>query len=474
MRRAAEVLEGLRRHRATWRLVIGSATAGLVLAAVAVALTGPWDSGRRAAERAQAAEAGRDPAAPEDGGVTVPGAVTVLDPLDGSAPEYAPDAVRRLLEPALSDAALGDGTTAAVVDLATGETLYADHAGTGRAPASTVKIITAVTALNALGPEHRLATTAVWDADGERVVLVGGGDPTLTADDLTALAERTAAALADRGADRVRVAYDTSLYPGGGERHPIGINDNIAAITPLQVNEGRLDGSTHGPAPRADDPAADAADAFTEALTAAGVRVSGDPADRKAPDDAERLAVVRSAPLSSLVERMLTNSDNDLAEALARHTALATGERADSEGLGRAMAAQLDDLGLAHDGARVVDGSGLDRDGRLTAELLTQALATAADPGRPELRSALTGLPVAGFTGTLAGRYDGDGGDGGSGLVRAKTGTLTGVNTLAGTAGTPDGRVLAFAFLAADTTDADAAEAALDRAAGALAACGCA
>ncbi len=467
------MLESLRRHRATWRIVIGSATAGLVLAAVAVALTGPWDSGRRAAERAHAAEADtrRDPSG-ADAGVTVPGAVSVLDPLDGTAPEYTAEAVRRVLGPALTDGALGDGTTAAVVDLTTGETLYADHATTGRAPASTVKIITAVTALNALGPDHRLATTVRWDEDGGRVFLVGGGDPTLTADDLTDLAERTAAALADRGAGRVRVAYDTSLYRGGGERHPIGVNDNIAAITPLMVNEGRTDGSSHGPAPRADDPAAEAADAFADALATAGARVGGDPADRKAPDDAEELAVVRSAPLSSLVERMLTDSDNDLAEALGRHTALAGGERADFEGLGRAMSAQLDDLGLAHDGARLVDASGLDRDGRLTAELLTRALATAADPGRPELRSALTGLPVAGFTGTLASRYGDEGADG-SGVVRAKTGTLTGVNTLAGTAGTPDGRVLAFAFLAADTTDPDAAEAALDRAAGALAGCGC-
>ncbi|MGK5695953.1 D-alanyl-D-alanine carboxypeptidase, partial [Streptomyces sp. URMC 128] len=87
----------------------------------------------------------------------------------------------------------------------------------------------------------------------------------------------------------------------------------------------------------------------------------------------------------------------------------------------------------------------------------------------PELRPALTGLPVAGFTGTLTTRYT----DGAGGVVRAKTGTLTGVNTLAGTVVDRDGRLLAFSFMANDTNDPAAAQTALDRAATTLAACGC-
>ncbi len=95
-------------------------------------------------------------------------------------------------------------------------------------------------------------------------------------------------------------------------------------------------------------------------------------------------------------------------------------------------------------GAAFKDGSGLNRDDRLTADLLTALLAKAADPAHPELRPVLTGLPVGGFTGTLPSRYA----DGAAGVVRAKTGTLTGVNTLAGTVVDQDGRLLAFAFLA--------------------------
>src|SRR5690606_37435918 len=148
-----------------------------------------------------------------------------------------------------------------------------------------------------------------------------------------------------------------------------------------------------------------------------------------------------------LVERMLTHSDNDLAESLAREVAVAAGKPGSFRGASEAVREQLAELGVPLTGSRFGDGSGLDRDDRATAGLLTDLLARAADPGRPELRAVLTGLPVAGCNGTLAGRYtDGDA-RAGAGLVHAKTGTLSGVNTLAGTVVDADGRLLAFAFL---------------------------
>lgn len=182
-----------------------------------------------------------------------------------------------------------------------------------------------------------------------------------------------------------------------------------------------------------------------------------------------------SPPLSALVERMLTYSDNDIAEALARQTALASGVRADFAGGGTAIGAQLKKLGLPTAGAVFHDGSGLDRTDKLTARLLTALLTKAADPTRPGLRPALTGLPVARFTGTLSTRFvDGPAG-GAAGVVRAKTGTLSGVNTLSGMVVDQDGRLLAFAFLTADPNSPEAApvQAALDRVATALAGCGC-
>ncbi len=179
---------------------------------------------------------------------------------------------------------------------------------------------------------------------------------------------------------------------------------------------------------------------------------------------------MRSAPLAAQVERMMTNSDNDIAETLARQTALATGGEGSFAGGGAAIRSELERLGVPLKGVRFADGSGLGRGDRLSARTLTRLLTLAADPRRPELRPVLTGMPVAGFSGTLSGRA----GDGAAaGLVRAKTGTLTGVNTLAGTAVDAEGRLLAFAFLAEGTPAKEPAESALDRLAATVASCGC-
>ncbi|MEK9809087.1 MAG: D-alanyl-D-alanine carboxypeptidase, partial [Candidatus Nanopelagicales bacterium] len=85
----------------------------------------------------------------------------------------------------------------------------------------------------------------------------------------------------------------------------------------------------------------------------------------------------------------------------------------------------------------------------------------------------LLGLPVAGLTGTLADRFVGAETAAAAGFVRAKTGTLIEVSTLSGTVVDRDGRLLAFAFMSDATTDIPDSRVALDRAAAALAACGC-
>jgi D-alanyl-D-alanine carboxypeptidase/D-alanyl-D-alanine-endopeptidase (penicillin-binding protein 4) len=358
--------------------------------------------------------------------------------------------------------------------MSTGKLLYGTGGDQAVTPASTTKIATAVAALSALGPDRRLTTRTALEPDTGELILVGGGDPTLTAHpkaggwaSLRTLAADTATALEQRGIDKITLSYDSTLYAGPA-LHPIGVNENLARVSALTVDEGRINNSASGPAARVGDPAADAAAKFAGLLKAAGIRTTA-PGPSKATSRAETLASVSSPPLSDLVERMLTNSDNDIAEALARQTALGTGRPASFDGGAKAIAAQLRKLGLPLTGAAFHDGSGLNRDDRLTANLLTALLVKAADPAHPGLRPVLTGLPVAGFTGTLATRYT----DGAAGLVRAKTGTLTGVNTLAGTVVDADGHLLAFAFLASNTANPLEAQAALDKTATALAGCGC-
>ncbi|MFF4170071.1 D-alanyl-D-alanine carboxypeptidase/D-alanyl-D-alanine-endopeptidase [Streptomyces sp. NPDC001744] len=458
-----------------WQLAAGSAALGLAVAATAVTLAGPWDSGQRTAERTRAAAPATGgarhaphpaPAAPRRP-APAPSAPGVLTAPAGRPAAGRPADLAAVLAPLLADPGLGPLRTASVVDTATGRQLYGEGAATPMTPASTVKIATTAAALSALGPDHRIPTTVTATADGKTVTLTGGGDPTLDPARLRALATDTARALGARGRAAVRLAYDTSLYPGP-RLHPIGPNENIAPVTALMTRGGRLDDSATGPAPRGDDPARDTATAFAALLTRAGVRVTGDPAPGRAPGTAP-LARTYSAPLADLVERTLTNSDNDLAEALARQTALAHGLPASFDGAGKAVRDELAKLGLPVTGTRFADGSGLDRRDRVTAALLTALLTRAADPARPVLRPLLTGLPVGGFTGTLADRFDTAPTASGAGLVRAKTGTLTGVNTLAGTVVAPDGRLLAFAFLAGRTPSPHEAQPALDRLSAALA-----
>lgn len=395
----------------------------------------------------------------------------------GSAPAPTKAALADVLAPLLKDPSLGRKHTASVRDVATGKQLYATGAGEAVTPASTVKLASAAAALSTLGADHRIATRTVLEPDSADLALVGGGDPTLTARkaaegnaSLHTLADKTARELRERDKDKVRLAYDASLY-SGPKLHPISPNENISPVSALMVDEGRLDDSERGPAPRTTEPAKDAAHAFADLLRDRGIKIDGEVKKTTASDRAEELARVQSPPLSALVERTLMNSDNDIAEALVRHTARAAGEPASFDGAAKAVKKQLKKLGLPVGKAKFADGSGLDRADKVTAELLTEVLARAADPDRPELRPVLTGLAVAGFTGTLRDRYAED--SPGTGLVRAKTGTLTGVNTLAGSVVDADGRMLVFAFTASDTVDPHAAQATLDRLAAAVANCGC-
>nr|WSY52815.1 D-alanyl-D-alanine carboxypeptidase/D-alanyl-D-alanine-endopeptidase [Streptomyces sp. NBC_00886] len=479
----------LPRPNRTWQFTAVAATAGMALAAGVVTAAGPWDSsGQRTAERDYAAaqersggvDHGRNSDTSAKAPRPAPSAASVLVGLGGSAStvKSAPtgNVLADVLTPLLGNSALGTRHTAAVVDVSTGKRLYGVGADDALTPASTTKIATAVAALSALGADHRFTTRTALESDTKELVLVGGGDPTLTAHQdaggwasLRTLADDTAATLKKRGVREVTLSYDTTLY-AGALLHSIGVNDNLAPVSPLSADEGRTDDSSSGPVPRVTDPAADAARKFAGFLQEHGIKTTS-PGPSKATGRADTLATVSSPPLSDLVERMLTNSDNDIAEALARQTAVATGRRADFDGGAAAIDAQLRKLQLPVKSAAFNDGSGLDRDDRLTADLLTALLVKAGDPSHPELRPVLTGLPIAGFTGTLTSRYTDA--TGAAGVVRAKTGTLTGVNTLAGTVVDKDGQLLAFAFLTSNTTNPLEAQAALDRTATALAACGC-
>jgi D-alanyl-D-alanine carboxypeptidase/D-alanyl-D-alanine-endopeptidase (penicillin-binding protein 4) len=193
-----------------------------------------------------------------------------------------------------------------------------------------------------------------------------------------------------------------------------------------------------------------------------------------APPGAAVLGEVESVPTARLVEQALRSSDNVLAETLAREVALARGAEPSFAGAAQAVLDALAAGGFDVAGSNLVDGSGLSTLDKVPAGLLAALLARAADPAAPidRLRPLITGLPVAGGEGTLDDRFADGPSSAGRGFVRAKTGTLTDVSSLAGVAVTQDGRQVVFALLSTGTSPA-LARPQLDAFAATLRNCGC-
>ena len=460
--------------------VLAAALAALVLAAGTVGAVALRDS--RAADGASAGEQERAPMAPPpsapDRGALLPEA--------GGADEPAPTAagLSALVDAALADPALGGQLAVSVVDVAAREAVLERDAGSLLLPASTAKIVTSVAALTSLDPQRRLQTRVLAGPEPGDVVLVGGGDTTLARDRdsrrstedarLDLLAARVLAVLGPTPPRRVLV--DDTLYSGpplGPGWKPSYVTEgSVAPVMALMVDGGRVRPDRRA---RHGDPALAAGEDFAELLEVPGLAVLRG----TAPAGAAELAAVEGPPVTSLVERMLTASDNDLAEALARQVALAEGQPASFSGAAQALSASaarvLEPLGIDAGAVRLADGSGLSRDNLLAPGALTRLLASVSG-GEPGLLSpVLTGLPVAGFDGTLTDRYR-EGPQGvGAGVVRAKTGTLMGVSALSGVVRTADGRLLAFALTATGVpaSGTRAAEQVLDRLAASFATCGC-
>jgi serine-type D-Ala-D-Ala carboxypeptidase/endopeptidase (penicillin-binding protein 4) len=409
----------------------------------------------------------------------VEAAAPVLAALGSEAPTPDADVLAAELEPLLASPALGAGVSASVVDVATGESLLDLDADTPAVPASTAKLLTAVAALTTLDPETTFETTVVAGELPGEVVLVGGGDPTLstTAPSLTYPGAPTVADLAAQvraalpaGTQVTRVVVDSSLFTGPLTAVGWGPGDApssyAAPVTATAVDGARV---RPGEPARSGQPGLDAGAALADALGVPGATIALD----VAPAGAETLGTVESAPVARLVEQALSQSDNLLAETLARHVALARDLPATFEGSADAVTSALADAGLDVTGVTLSDGSGLSQDDRVTVDLLTDLLTGAADGTVPEATAVLSGLAVAGYDGTLADRGDEDPRTA-PGTVRAKTGTLLGVHALAGTVVTVDGRLLTFAVVADGApADGQAAEDALDDVATALAGCGC-
>ncbi|MEV0235115.1 D-alanyl-D-alanine carboxypeptidase/D-alanyl-D-alanine-endopeptidase [Nonomuraea sp. NPDC050786] len=405
-------------------------------------------------------------ASPPEGSPSVPVVTSgpVLAQLSvkpGDGPLPTKGTLTRQLTDALGDEALGDRVGAVVLDAVTGERIFASNADTPIVPASTTKLVTCAAALASLGPDTRFSTRVVQGASPGTAVLVGGGDPLLAGPSakptypkqasLATLAARTAAALKAQNLRKITLSYDSSLFVG--QPIPPGWKPNYvpdgeaAPVYALAMDEGRQ--NPRNRQPRVSNPPQYAAAAFAKLLAKQGVTVAGSVRPGKAPAGAPELGRVDSAPLYSLVEHTLTHSDNDMAEALARHVAVKEGKEGSVQAGTKAVIAVLQRLGVAQ-GVSLSDGSGLSTLNRISPSALATVIAMSGSANQPNLHAIASGMPIAGFSGTLGNgrRFTSRDSRGQVGLVRAKTGTLNNVNTLAGMATTKDGRLVTFAFMA--------------------------
>ncbi|MCL1898759.1 MAG: D-alanyl-D-alanine carboxypeptidase/D-alanyl-D-alanine-endopeptidase [Micrococcales bacterium] len=374
----------------------------------------------------------------------------------------------------LSESNLGPGFAVQVSDVLTGQALFQVNGEEARKPASTLKIFTAAAALTTLGGEHTFGTTVVMTQTGAQsatLTLVAGGDVLIGQGagqiaqvngraGMAELASQVSTNVRARGINQVQVVLDDTIFtgpdllpdwdwwPGASWGGPIG---------PLAINAGH-EGPGFDQEGFSADAALAAAEFFRQELAVAGqdqglalpfLEVTGPVARQTVIGAGVEVGRVDSAPVRELTAYMLEHSDNVVAEVLGRMTAKAQGLEASFAGAGQAIEQAAEELGVDTANLHLADASGLSRGSGIPPSALTQLLVTAATAAdATDLRALTRGLAVGGLQGTLENRFV-EGGT--AGLVWAKTGTLTGVTSLAGYLQTASGRELAFAVMADQT-----------------------
>ncbi|GGG20555.1 peptidase S13 (D-alanyl-D-alanine carboxypeptidase [Rhodococcoides trifolii] len=415
-----------------------------------------------------------------------PSAITAtpqVAPLPDDAPIPTNSGLSAVLAGPLANPDLGR-FTGIVHDAKTGDVLWSSNENSPMTPASTTKVLTAAAAMIALPDDHRVETRVVKGQQDGQIVVIAGGDTTLTAQPVGAPVFYAGGARIDDIAEQVRrsgvpvnsIVVDTSIYSGdllAKGWFPADISGgSLAPMEPLM-----LDGARSNPlvdeSPRSTTPALDVGRAIASALGVDPAAVSSG----TAPQGADQLASVQSAPLRQRLGQMMGLSDNLLAESVGREIALEEGKPASFTGAVDAVISTLTTAGFNVNGVSQQDVSGLSVDNVIPARVLGDVVTAAATDSdasserNVELRPMLDYLPVAGATGTLADRYA-SGDRTAAGWLRAKTGTLSTASALAGYVVDASGRVLTFALMSNDRPP-EVGRPALDAVASALRSCGC-
>ena len=373
--------------------------------------------------------------------------------------------------------------TGSVLRADTGEVLWDHGASTGVPTASTLKLLVAAAAVAVLTPDFQIATDVVDGSTAGTIVLVGHGDPTLSAlpggqesvyagaPKLSDLASQVVTAYAAKhpGVPISQVVLDASYWNPADNWDPsVKQSERTqgyqSLTTALQVDGDRANPRAQTSA-RSTDPIGRAGDAFVAALknadpggvvdnsvtTTTGTAVSG----------AAGLGEVKSQPLRTLLSQMLLPSDNTLGEMLARIVSKVSGFDGSYASLQQAIPGALNaGFKIPAAGLTIVDGSGESANNKVPPATMTSLLRL-IQAGTLNLDVVRAAMPVAGKTGSLASRFTGANAVV-RGNVTAKTGWIDTEYSLAGFLTAADNTPLVFAFDAVGPGIKSSATAALD------------
>jgi D-alanyl-D-alanine carboxypeptidase/D-alanyl-D-alanine-endopeptidase (penicillin-binding protein 4) len=365
-----------------------------------------------------------------------------------------------------------------VVDTETGKTLCASGAERPLPLASNMKMFTTATALAKFGPEYRIATKVFRDGsiDARGVLhgslyLQGGGDPALgtpgfDSSYLGGLGTNLFSLRPQLRASGIksitgRFYADDSIFD-----HLRGVADSgyatssyIGPLSGLAFNAGfRGNSSSTG---FSSDPARSAAGKLARSLRAGGISMPAGIALGVTPPNAERVAIIESAPLTELIDLTNIYSNNFFAEMLIKLLGAEVGSGGSTAAGATVVKRFARSLGST---VNAVDGSGLTRSNRASPhEVIDLLLGMRKQEVGDEF---IQDLPLTGAEGTVAGRMLGTAANR---RCRVKTGTLTGVSNLSGYCFNESGKVIAFSILMGSVSDLGLAHLRQDQIAGTVA-----
>jgi D-alanyl-D-alanine carboxypeptidase/D-alanyl-D-alanine-endopeptidase (penicillin-binding protein 4) len=372
----------------------------------------------------------------------------------------------------------GSSSGLLVVDAESGEVVCAQAAETPRPLASNTKLFTTAAALSLLGPETRIPTKVMTDGtvDAEGILhgslyLQGGGDPTLGTpafyDSYLAGLGTNIFALVPQlkraGIKQVtgRLYGDDTIFDRkrGVLDSGYATSQYIGPLSGLDFNSG-FAGNTSS-SHFSSEPAKLATQTLDNSMRHSGIKISSTVALGKTPAAAKSVAVIRSQPLTNIVNTTDVYSDNFFAEMLAK----LLGGRIGGAGTTAAGTTVVEDF-AAELGSEIhqVDGSGLTHSNEASPQEVVDLLLGMRTSKVSE--DFIEDLALAGHEGTTAGRMKGTPA---YGRCRLKTGTLTGVSNLSGYCFNKSGRVMAFSTLMGSVGSTEYAHTEQDRIAGAVA-----